>query len=284
MSNGKNNNCPKRLLRPLSFLRDGHHQNSSGIYNIGYDYNQEILINKNINIVLQPIVDLSSHNFHAFEALSRPSVDAPLANKSPFAILSEKHHQKLDLICLEHIFKSIEQFSHFDELNHQKTYFFVNCMLANSNYLKKMQISQSLKEKTTIEFDLNHTFFDINQFLKNIHDLKKDHFKIALDDIGETQIDLQILNLIKPDFVKIDIAVVLGISKCDEKLTKAKLIIERANQLGSKIIAEGVENKEDLDIITSLGVNLIQGFLFSKPMQFVPEKRKEIDNIIKKAA
>jgi len=284
MSNAKNNNRLKRLRSPLSFLRDGHHKNASGIYNLGYDYNQEILINKNINIVFQPIVDLSSHNFHAFEALSRPAIDAPLANKSPFAIISEKNHQKLDLICLDHIFKSIEQFSHFDELNHQRTFFFVNCLLSNSNYLKKMQISQSLKEKTTIEFDLNHTFFDINQFLKNIQDLKKDHFKIAMDDIGETKIDLQILNLIKPDFVKIDIAVVLGISQSNEKLQKAKAIIERANQLGSKIIAEGVENKEDLDVITSLGVHLIQGFLFSKPMQFVPEKRKEIDNIIKKAA
>ena len=278
MGKQKKNLPPKRLRGSLTLLKnDSHHKGATDVYNPEPNYFEESILNKNVRIFFQPIVDMEGRNIHAFEALSRGPKNTPLSEKSPFAVIDVKNHSKLDRICLENIINSIGR------INQSETFYFINCLLTNIDFLRSLPVPDEIKSRIVVEFDLNNTFFDLSQFLKNIERLQKDGFNIALDDIGETNIDFNLVKLINPKFVKIDISIIRGIATDEKKQIRAKHIINLAHELGAAVIAEGVEVREDLEVITNMGVRYIQGFLFSKAVELIPQKTDEIAKIVKRA-
>ena len=79
------------------------------------------------------------------------------------------------------------------------------------------------------------------------------------------------------DRVKIDISFIkgIGLSKKDEAITKAVILL--AGNLGLKTIAEGVENREQLDFLNSRMCDEVQGFYMHKPMPV-----DEMENLLRK--
>lgn len=100
-------------------------------------------------------------------------------------------------------------------------------------------------------------------YLQKIHDLG---VLIALDDFGTGHSSLQYIKKLPIDFVKIDKTFV---THCHEDKTDyaiLKMMIELAHTLNLKVIAEGVENQDQLRILEQLECDLIQGYLISKPL------------------
>ncbi|CAM9425985.1 unnamed protein product [Discosporangium mesarthrocarpum] len=88
----------------------------------------------------------------------------------------------------------------------------------------------------------------------------------ALDDFGTGYSSLSALQRFPIDRLKIDRSFVSGIgeSESDENLTSA--IVALANRLGLAVVAEGVETEEQARVLTELGCQELQGYLFSKPL------------------
>jgi len=92
-------------------------------------------------------------------------------------------------------------------------------------------------------------------------------FLIVLDDFGESHSNLNRVVQLKPDIIKIDKALIRDIQTDYYKQSIVQAIIKLSNKIGAITLAEGVETKEELLLCYELGIQLYQGYYFSKPKQ-----------------
>jgi diguanylate cyclase (GGDEF)-like protein len=90
--------------------------------------------------------------------------------------------------------------------------------------------------------------------------------RLSIDDFGTGYSSLSYLNRFPVDTLKIDRSFVTSMNNADESLQIVKTIITLAGNLGMQVVAEGVENEEQLNQLRSLKCQYAQGFYFSEPL------------------
>ncbi len=90
--------------------------------------------------------------------------------------------------------------------------------------------------------------------------------RIAIDDFGTGYSSLAHLRRFPLDYLKIDHSFVRSIENKPDVREIIRTIRTLAHQLGLRVIAEGIENAKQLDLIRSIGCEYVQGFLYSKPV------------------
>lgn len=88
---------------------------------------------------------------------------------------------------------------------------------------------------------------------------------VAIDDFGTGYSSLTTLKYLQADFLKIDRSFVQDIETDAEDLAIVNAVVKIAHDLGRKVTAEGVENENQAKILTDLGCDFLQGYLFHKP-------------------
>ncbi len=97
--------------------------------------------------------------------------------------------------------------------------------------------------------------------------LRKLGYRIAVDDLGAGYAALGALATLEPDVVKLDMSLVRSIEQHPVKQRVVAAIANLCKELGSRVVAEGVETTAELDVIARAGIELIQGYLFAKPQR-----------------
>ena len=90
--------------------------------------------------------------------------------------------------------------------------------------------------------------------------------RIALDDIGTGQSNYRMILDAAPDCFKIDSYLVQTAHADYRRRSMLASIVQLARDLGSSVVAEGVEIAADLEVVMDLGISLIQGYIFSRPL------------------
>ncbi len=90
-------------------------------------------------------------------------------------------------------------------------------------------------------------------------------FQVALDDLGSGYGSLALLTQLRPDFVKLDIALIRGVDQDPFKAILASKLLEAAHACGIQTVAEGVETSGEWRWLRDHGADLVQGFLFARP-------------------
>ncbi len=90
-------------------------------------------------------------------------------------------------------------------------------------------------------------------------------FKVALDDLGSGFSSLNLLHVLRPDYVKLDIALVRDIDRDPFKAMLGGKIIEAARALDMSVVAEGIETESEFKWLRDNGANLLQGFYLARP-------------------
>ena len=90
--------------------------------------------------------------------------------------------------------------------------------------------------------------------------------QVALDDFGTGYCSLSYLRKFDIDYIKIDKSFVHNLGVDSNELVLCEAIIMMAHKLGLKVIAEGVSSQEQLDLLTAVGCDYGQGYLFAKPL------------------
>ncbi len=101
-----------------------------------------------------------------------------------------------------------------------------------------------------------------------LSELQQAGILVALDDFGTAYSSLNLLIEIPVDVIKIDRSFVSKIQYAAENRAVVKAIIQMAESMGKRIVAEGVETQEELDCLISMGCQEIQGYFFSKPIPY----------------
>lgn len=107
---------------------------------------------------------------------------------------------------------------------------------------------------------------DLDVVVPVMMELRKLGVHISLDDFGMGYSNLCYINRLPIDSIKIDKSFVKNIASDSNSMAIADGILSIANRLGLRVIAEGVETKEQLDMLSNSGCYLMQGYYFHKPM------------------
>lgn len=117
----------------------------------------------------------------------------------------------------------------------------------------------------TLELTESNVINDIKHSLDVLLRLKLKGFKLSIDDFGTGYSSMKQLNELPFDELKIDRCFVDGCSQDASKKIIVSSTCEMANKLGLEVVAEGVEELADLNVVRKLGVKSVQGFYYFKP-------------------
>ena len=115
---------------------------------------------------------------------------------------------------------------------------------------------------------------DYPRFQEYLAAFRERGFKFAVDDAGSGYAGLGSIANLAPDYIKLDISLISNIDTNFLKQNLVETLVTFANGQGAKVIAEGVERREEFETVRELGVHLTQGFYFHKPRYSgAPEKQ-----------
>ena len=120
---------------------------------------------------------------------------------------------------------------------------------------------------TELEITENVAMENIDSAINILDKLKCMGVSVAMDDFGTGYSSLSYLRRLPIDIVKIDKSFVREIPDSAEDVTIAQAIIAMAQSLNLSLVVEGVENVRQLNFFRQQGVNIVQGYLFSKPVE-----------------
>ena len=119
--------------------------------------------------------------------------------------------------------------------------------------------------KVVLEITERTAIKDYPRFQEYLQAFRARGFRFAVDDAGSGYAGLGSIANLAPDYIKLDISLIANIDTNFLKQNLVETMVSFANGQGAKVIAEGVERREEFETVKELGVHLTQGFLFHKP-------------------
>jgi len=105
----------------------------------------------------------------------------------------------------------------------------------------------------------------MEDFHNSLKEIRAAGIGIAIDDFGSGYSRLSLLSKFQPDKIKLDRALIVDIHKNGIKQAMIAAIVKYCEDMGIKLVAEGVEKQEEWCWLQSIGVKLFQGYLFARP-------------------
>ncbi|NVJ58805.1 MAG: EAL domain-containing protein [Gammaproteobacteria bacterium] len=207
----------------------------------------------------QPIIDLKHQSSYAVEILSRFTEE----RFAPDVFYSQADRYGLSEKTAEYFLQKL-----MTALPKVPTDIKISVNLTPNQCVNEKilnQLSGFPLERIIIEITEHVVIHDYEKVEHFLAPLRKAGLSLAVDDAGSGYASfLHILSL-KPDIIKLDKALTHDIDKDPARRALAIALIQFANEQNIKLIAEGIETQQELDVLKSLGVRFMQGFLFSKP-------------------
>jgi EAL domain-containing protein (putative c-di-GMP-specific phosphodiesterase class I)/CBS domain-containing protein len=250
------------------------------------DYNEliQILKNKSIRTVYQPIVSLDDGHVLGYEALSRGPCDSFFESPGNLFHVAEHFNRlwELELLCRT---KALENAR---ELPTGKLLFInVNPEVIKDRKFKKGStkdyISKFGMNPSNIIFEITEktAVSDYKSFRKTIDNYISQGYKIAIDDTGAGYSGLRLLTETRPQYIKIDMALVRDIDKESIKQELMKTFYSFAKITNMQLIAEGIETINELNTLIDIGVQYGQGYFLQRPVaEFTPITQQVKEKII----
>ncbi|MCY7331308.1 MAG: EAL domain-containing protein [Pseudanabaena sp. CAN_BIN31] len=215
-------------------------------------------------MAFQPIVNTTSKEVFAQEALVRGMNEEPAGEI--LGRINDGNRYRFDQAC------RVEAVQLAAKLNIQ-SFISIN-FLPNAVYNPESCIRTTIEAAETFGFPTNRIIFEVTegeQVTDHVHlrevlqYYRKRGFLTAIDDFGAGYAGLNLLADFQTDLVKLDMGLIRNIDQIKSRQAIVKGMTQVCNDLGIKVIAEGVETYEELSILQSFGIELFQGFYFAKP-------------------
>ncbi len=227
--------------------------------------------NRDIGVAYQPQVSLKTGRVVGFEALLRPDIyEMPISTTRFINVCNANGIiTKLDASVL---IKALEMYNKVRESGYDMNDFTLSVNITpeslpviNVEILKKLVRDANVPIES-VKFELVEEILVGDEEIKILKELSDAGFKIALDDFSAGHSSLKYLIKVNPDTVKLDKSLIPDIINDKEKIVY-KYITNLCKELDLSIIAEGVETDEQLEFVREIGVDIVQGFYYSKALK-----------------
>ncbi|NFG24483.1 EAL domain-containing protein [Clostridium botulinum] len=244
----------------------------------------DALDNREFVIYLQPKIQLSTKKLVGAEALVRwitpdnvifyPGKFIPLFEKNGFIV-------ELDFYVYEEVFKVLRNW-----MNNKKRLLPISMNVSrahinNDTFISRLitLINQYGIPINLIELELTENIFldNIKEVLSKITELKNLGFTFSMDDFGSGYSSLNLLKELPIDVLKLDKSFFPNNSVSSKEKIIVANIVKMAKDLNISVLSEGVETKNQVDFLTQIGCDMVQGYFFSKPIP-IDEFEKKFNN------
>lgn len=229
--------------------------------------------NREFTIYLQPIYSLGKNEVIGAEALARwihpqkgvisPGVFIPVFERNGFI-------SKLDYYIWEEACRYIRK-----RMDEKKKLIPISVNVSRLSLYNLFLCEEIVElvdsyeiDHDLLRFEITETAYNDNpkQLLSIINKMKKEKFKIMIDDFGSGYSSLNALKEIPIDIIKIDMKFLEGVKESNRADSILTSVVRMAKWLDNPVVAEGVETKTQLHFLKSIGCDRIQGYYISPPL------------------
>lgn len=217
-----------------------------------------------VRMAFQPILDRRSREVYAYEALVRGANGEGAAEV--IARVRPEQLYRFDQTCRVQAISTAARLGMDTRLS-------IN-FSPNAVYEPATCIRLTLAAAQMVGFETGNLIFEVTEsepvldgdhLLKIFRDYQKRGFMTAIDDFGAGYAGLGLLAEFQPDIVKVDMALIRGIETSPARRAIVTGVVGICRELGSRVLAEGVETAEEYRVLRALGISLFQGYLFARP-------------------
>lgn len=236
----------------------------------------DLLRNNGLTSWFQPIFSVKTGKIYGYEALTR--LADPKRDNGRIDLLFKRAQEEnltpwLDMLCQENAFRKAASLG----ISSRQANLYVNVCPESLMYRDFGRETGGLdappngidKEKVVLEITEQDAIRNYAFFKKAIDNYRNMGYKIAIDDFGVGYGGLKMLSIIAPDFVKIDRHFITNINQDSFKYNLVDAFATVCHKLGITVIAEGIEQADELATIQGFGIEFVQGYYLERPQPFL---------------
>ncbi|WP_417551531.1 EAL domain-containing protein [Marinomonas fungiae] len=238
-----------------------------------------------LSVHYQPQINISNNGLYGVEALTRWHKDeGTLISPDVFIPLAEKYHfiAELDLWIFDHVCQQLTKWESkgievpITSVNFSPMSF--NDIKTHERILNILKQNNISPDRITIEVTESNKITCCSLVIDGINNLHSTGIKISLDDFGIGHSNFSRIAKIPVSQIKLDRSFVLNLpGKIYTEISVSTLSI--GQNLGLSVVAEGVENIDQLEMLRRMGYQIFQGYFFSKPLPEVEFEQWFFDKI-----
>jgi EAL domain-containing protein (putative c-di-GMP-specific phosphodiesterase class I)/CheY-like chemotaxis protein len=240
-----------------------------------------VIEGEGLTMALQPIVDLRSGRVEGVEALARFDPPPDWGPREWF--------EEAEAIGLRVELEQAALTRCLAGLDRLPDHWFLSVNLSPDAITSEGVLRLLRQEPATrivLEITEHAQVADYAELLEVLGDFRSRGGRLAIDDAGAGFASLRHVLVLLPDVIKLDISLTQGIDRDRNRRALASAMISFAGEIGATIIAEGIETRDELDSLRSLGVRYGQGFYLGRPRRLLPrdDPREAFDQVPPSAA
>ncbi len=234
---------------------------------------EEGLQQKEFKVYYQPKVNTQTGELVGAEALSRWLCKGEYVYPAEFVPVLERNSYSigLDIYVMEDVCRTLREW-----IDHGMEPVPISVNFSRSDLTDDQLADQILKIIHKYDIDLDYIQIEVTETATSkekslitdfLHKLKGMHIASSIDDFGTGYSSLGILRDLPVNTIKIDKSFIDAEVLTSRDETILKNIIRMAQELDIEVITEGVERKDQIDLLHKVGCDLVQGFYFDKPLE-----------------
>jgi diguanylate cyclase (GGDEF)-like protein len=231
----------------------------------------ELIEMNTLGVHFQPILSSKTNGVYGYEALTRINSLSSFTDVSDLFRRAKEVNviSALDVLCRSNALREASLLG----IREKDAYLFINVcpetVMAPSHEVGKTdEIAEEWgfpKDRIILELTEETAIENYKLFKEAIAYYKGQGYKIAIDDFGSGHGGLKMLSIIEPDFVKIDRHFISNIDRAMIKYNLVESMATACHRIGIKVIAEGVEREEEMNVVLNMGIEFLQGYYLGKP-------------------
>lgn len=231
---------------------------------------RRVIDERSLGTVFQPIFGFREGRIIGYEALVRGPAGSLV--QSPFELFRAAQQAglalELNLVCIQEILRAFARRPLEGSL-----FLNVSPQLILERGFQQERAARFLREldlepaRVVIELTEDYPAVDFRHVHESLMLYRAMGFRVAIDDLGEGFASLRLWSELRPEYVKADKHFVSGISVDPVKLQFLRAIQHIADNSGSLVIAEGIENAEDFRVAKDMGIACGQGWFIGRPAE-----------------
>lgn len=235
--------------------------------------------------VFQPIFNLETGEIYACECLSRVRGATSFSRAEQLFEAARKFEltHPLEQLCLSRAVETAQKMGIKEQLTlNVSPSLFQEGKAAGSECVSMAENLFVLRDRVILELTEKCYIRDSKCFRETLSTYKKEGFRIAIDDLGAGFAGLKMLAELEPSVVKIDRFLITDIARSTKKRMLVDSLVSFCHKINAQVVAEGIETREDLEVMLSMRVDLGQGFFLARPASLPQQCAPDAKAIIMK--